>query len=413
MARTFAFKRIAPVLFGFFVMGFVDVVGIATSYVKHDFALSDTLAGLLPASVFLWFALFSIPSGILMCRAGRRNTVALSLFVTAAAMLIPLFLYRFLSVLFAFALLGIGNTVLQVSLNPMAASAVHPARTAGVLALGQFVKAISSFLGPVIAGTAAAFLGNWKLIFPVYAAVSLLSVLWLLLAVPVREEREEAGATFASAFSLCRDRMMRRLFAGILCIVGMDVGLNTFIPKLLMDKTGIPLSEAGLGASLYFAARTAGSLAGAVLVAGYAAGRFLKWSMAAAIVAFVLLLIADTPLLLYAMIIVVGLMCANVFPLIFSVALRRQPERTGEISALMIAGVSGGALVTPFMGAVSDAYGPVAGFSVLLICLIYLLALSFGLSSTDGTIHHADQSGTKWNRSDPCGGSDRHKMEPE
>lgn len=380
MEKTHTLKSIFPVLFGFFVMGFADVVGIATNYVKIDFALSDSLANLLPMMVFLWFALFSIPTGIMMGKIGRRNTVAISLFITMIAMLIPLLLYNFTFILCAFALLGIGNTILQVSLNPMAAYVVNPDKMTSVLTLGQFIKAISSFLGPIIAGAAASFWGDWKLIFLVYAATSLLSAIWLLLAIPGKERSEEAKATFSTTLSLFRDKIIIWLFLGILFIVGIDVGLNTTIPKLLMDKTGIPLNEAGLGTSLYFAARTIGSFVGAILLVKYAAGRFLKLSMFVAIAAFILLLIMDVPWVMYAMIVIVGLMCANVFSIIFSFALKHKPERSNEISALMIMGVSGGALVTPLMGIISDSFGQVAGLSLLVVCLVYLLALSFKLN---------------------------------
>ncbi|HPR33185.1 MAG TPA: MFS transporter, partial [Prolixibacteraceae bacterium] len=175
-----------PVLFGFFIMGFVDVVGISASYVKKDFALSDTLSNLLPTLVFLWFAVFSIPTGMLMNKLGRKNTVLLSMALTIAALMIPLFAYRFAWVLIAFALLGIGNTLLQVALNPLVSNVVRPDRLTSSLTLGQFIKAISSFLGPVIAGATAYALGNWKLMFPVFALVTLLSTLWLLLT-PIAE----------------------------------------------------------------------------------------------------------------------------------------------------------------------------------------------------------------------------------
>ena len=66
-------KAIYPILFGFFVMGFADVVGIATNYVKVDFSLSDTLANLIPMMVFLWFALFSIPTGVMMGKVGGHR----------------------------------------------------------------------------------------------------------------------------------------------------------------------------------------------------------------------------------------------------------------------------------------------------------------------------------------------------
>lgn len=370
-------KAIYPILFGFFVMGFVDVVGIATNNVKADFALSDTLANLIPMMVFLWFALFSIPTGILMGKAGRRNTVAIALAITALAMLLPLFFYDFAWILLAFALLGIGNTILQVSLNPMVANVVNPERITSVLTLGQFIKAVSSFLGPIIAGAAASFWGNWKLIFLLYAVTTLVSTLWLVSTISGKEKREEAPATFATTLSLFKDKYIVSLFLGILLIVGIDVGLNTTIPKLLIDRTEMTVSEAGLGSSLYFAARTLGSFAGALLLAKFSASRFLQYSMLVAILSFILLLLVPNLWCMYILIFVVGLACANVFSILFSYALQHKPEQANEISALMIMGVSGGALVTPLMGVLADQLGQVAGLSVLLICILYICMISF------------------------------------
>ncbi len=370
---------ILPILFGFFVMGFVDVVGISTNYVKQDFGLSDTLANLIPMMVFLWFAIFSIPTGMLMGRIGRRNTVAVSLGITIVAMLLPLFLYDFAGVLLAFALLGIGNTILQVSLNPMVASVVVPGKVTSVLTLGQFLKAVSSFLGPLIAGAAASFWGNWKWIFAVYAVTTLLSLAWLLTGVHEGKKKSAQASTFATVCSLFKDRYIVMLFIGILLIVGIDVGLNTTIPKLLMEKTGMSVSEAGLGSSLYFSARTIGSFVGAFLLAKIASDRFMQYSMMLALVGFILLLLVNSLLWISVLVVIVGLACSNVFSIIFSYALQHLPERDNEISALMIMGVSGGALVTPLMGILSDAFGQVAGLSLLLFCVLYLGWISFRL----------------------------------
>lgn len=374
---------ILPILFGFFVMGFVDVVGISTNYVKQDFGLSDTLANLIPMMVFLWFAIFSIPTGMLMGRIGRRNTVAVSLGITIVAMLLPLFLYDFAGVLLAFALLGIGNTILQVSLNPMVASVVVPGKVTSVLTLGQFLKAVSSFLGPLIAGAAASFWGNWKWIFAVYAVTTLLSLAWLLTGVHEEKKKSAQASTFATVCSLFKDRYIVMLFIGILLIVGIDVGLNTTIPKLLMEKTGMSVSEAGLGSSLYFSARTIGSFVSAFLLAKIASDRFMQYSMMLALVGFILLLLVNSLLWISVLVVIVGLACSNVFSIIFSYALQHLPERDNEISALMIMGVSGGALVTPLMGILSDAFGQVAGLSLLLFCLLYLGWISFRLQKRE------------------------------
>lgn len=372
-------KAVYPILFGFFVMGFVDVVGIATNYVKVDFALSDTLANLIPMMVFVWFALFSIPTGILMGRAGRRNTVALALAVTAAAMCMPLFFYDFGCILLAFAWLGIGNTMLQVSLNPMVAAVVNAGRITSVLTWGQFIKAVSSFLGPILAGAAASFLGDWKWIFLVYAVTSLLSMLWLLGAIRGDEKGTETNTSFSSTIALFKDSYILALFLGILLIVGIDVGLNTTIPKLLMEKTDMPLQGAGLGTSLYFAARTGGAFIGAILLARLPAARFLQYSVWVAVVCFAVLLSIDSPIVIFCMIGGLGLACSNVFSILFSFALQHKPERANEISALMIMGVSGGALITPLMGLAADALGLIAALSILLFCLLYIGFLSYKL----------------------------------
>ncbi len=381
--KTISKLTILPILFGFFVMGFVDVVGIATNYVKSDFQLSDTLANLIPMMVFLWFAIFSIPTGILMNRIGRRNTVVMALIVTAVAMLLPLIWYDFANILVAFALLGIGNTLLQVSLNPMVAGVVSKDRMTSVLTLGQFIKSISSFLGPIIAGAAASYWGDWKLIFVVYACTTVLSIAWLLCAIRGKEEKEETKTSFTSTCALLKDRVVVMLFFGILLLVGIDVGLNTTIPKLLMQQLDMPLHEAGLGTSLYFSARTIGTFVGAFLLARIDAVRFLKYSMGMALVAFVFLLLVQSLWIMAAMIVIVGLACANVFSILFSWALQRRPDRTNEVSALMIMGVSGGALVTPFMGILSDAFGQVAGLSVLLFCMLYIGLIAYRIKTNE------------------------------
>ena len=282
--------------------------------------------------------------------------------------------YNFSLTLLTFALLGIGNTILQVSLNPMIAQVVSEKKMASILTLGQFVKAISSFLGPVIAGIAASYWGNWKLIFVVYAGTTLLAGIWLLLSIDTdRPQNVKTTTSFRSALALFSDKIILWLFIGILAVVGIDVGLNTHIPKLLMAQTGLSLNEAGLGTSLYFISRTAGTFFGALLLTRIDSKIFMQSGMIIAIAAFAALLVSDQLWLLLLWIVIIGLACSNVFSILFSYALKHKPEHANEISALMIMGVSGGALIMPFMGALSDGYGQIAGLLPLLLCMVYLL----------------------------------------
>ena len=379
MKNETSFSKLLPVLFGFFIMGFVDVVGIATNYVKQDFALSDTLANLLPMMVFLWFAVFSVPTGLLMNSIGRKKTVMLSMVITFVAMMVPLIAYQFEVVLIAFALLGIGNTILQVSLNPLLSNVVRGDRLTSSLTWGQFIKAIASFLGPIIAGFAAATLGNWKMLFPIFAAVTFLSTLWLFFTQIEEKPLEGKTSTYAACFGLLNDKTILMFFLGILAVVGIDVGLNITVPKFLMERCNILLDQAGLGTSLYFIARTSGTFIGAILLAKFSARKFFIISMIAAIVGMVILLTMSNLVAILVLVFVIGFAVANVFSIIFSAALQKKPERANEISGLMIMGVAGGAVIPPLMGVVSDAMGQGGGLAVLLGAMIYLLFLAFSL----------------------------------
>ena len=363
---------LAPILFGFFIMGFADVVGIATNYVKKDFNLSDTLSNMLPMAVFLWFLIFSVPTGMLMNRIGRKRTVQLSLVVTGAGLLVPMLSYNLPVILAAFALIGIGNTLMQVSLNPLLTNVVSKDKLTSSLTAGQFIKAISSFLGPVIAAFAVARFAQWQLLFPVFAGITLLSFLWLSVT-PLHEDgRKENTSTIAKCFALLGDPRIFLYFLGILTLVGIDVGLNVSAPKILMERTGMPLEQAGYVASIYFVFKTAGAFLGAILLAKWPSLLFYRISAVAAVVAMLALLFAANTGVIYAAVALAGFACANIFSILFSFALQRMPDRSNEVSGLLIMGVSGGAIFPFLMGVASDAAGAQWGaVAVLLVCCVY------------------------------------------
>ena len=128
MEQKNKFIYILPVMFGFFIMGFCDLVGISVTYAKEQFQWTETQAGFLPSMVFLWFFILSVPTAMLMNRIGRKNTVLLSMLFTFAGMVLPFIDFSETSCYVAFALLGIGNTILQVSLNPLLANVVENAK---------------------------------------------------------------------------------------------------------------------------------------------------------------------------------------------------------------------------------------------------------------------------------------------
>ena len=373
-------SKLLPVLFAFFVMGLADLVGISTNYVKQDFGLSDSLANLLPFSLFLWFGLLSVPVGMLTTKLGRKNTVLISILISLIGLFVSYFSQQFETMLIAFALIGIGNTIIQVSLNPLVTNVVSNDRLTSSLTLGQFIKALAAFSGPLLAGMSSTMLGNWRYTFLIFGGISLLSAIWLALTPIAKEEKSNTGeVSINSSFALLQDKTILLFFLAIVFVVGVDVGLNTAIPKFIMERCSIPLEQAGLGTSLYFFARTAGTLLGAIFLVKYSSRSFFLWGMMLAMAALVGLLFSNQLWVILAMIIILGLSIANVFSIVFSAALKKMPNHTNEISGLMIMGVAGGAVFPIIMGLVSDSLGQVAGISVLALAFIYLLFISFKL----------------------------------
>ena len=370
-----------PIAINFFVMGFVDIIGVVTNYVKQDFNLSDSTASLMPMMVFMWFAICAVPTGILMNSIGRRHTVGLSLAITCVATIIPYVLYSYVGFLLAFVLLGIGNTVLQVSLNPLVAAVVAKEKLTSTLTMGQFVKAISSFLGPIFVGVLAANFGDWRLAFLLYGVITVFSILFLYSIYPADEQEVAQKTTsFTQLFRLLRSRYLIYCLLIVVLIVGIDVGLNVSIPNLLMQRLHIPLEEAALGSSFYFATRTIGTFLGAIVLVRMPAVRFLKITVSVAIVGFMGLFFANTLGSLLVCIAIVGLACANVFSIIFSLALQHNASYTNDTSAILIMGVSGGALIVPLQGVITDLASFTAGFAVIFGCIVGMSLLSWQLS---------------------------------
>lgn len=376
---------IVPVMLCFFAMGFVDLVGTASNYVQKDLGLTDSQANLFPSLVFFWFLIFAVPTGLLMNRIGRKRTVLLSLVLTLVSLVIPLAGDGYYAMLIAFSLLGIGNALMQTSLNPLVSNLIRAERLASTLTFGQFVKAISSFLAPILASWGAVAWSDggtgigWRVLFPIYAVVCLLSLL-LLWATRIEEEEPDRASGFADCVRLLGDRFVLLCFVGILCHVGIDVGTNTTAPKLLMERMGLSLEAAGLATSIYFMFRTAGCFAGTFILRSLSPRVFFGLSIGLMLVAFGLLGWGSSRGVLYAGIAMVGLANSNVFSMIFAQALNHLPARKNEVSGLMIMGLFGGTIFPLAMGYASDAVGGQAGaVAVMTVGAVYLLCYTFAM----------------------------------
>ena len=377
------YGRLIPVMLCFFAMGFVDLVGIASNYVKADLALTDAQANIFPSLVFFWFLIFSVPTGMLMNRIGRKRTVLLSLAVTAVSLMLPLFGDGYGLMLCSFSLLGIGNALMQTSLNPLLSNIISGDKLASSLTFGQFVKAIASFLAPYIAMWGATqamptFGLGWRVLFPVYMVVAIIAIVWLS-STPIDEEKPDKASGLVNCLKLLGTPFILLCFIGIMCHVGIDVGTNTTAPKLLMERVGLTLEEAGFATSLYFIFRTAGCLRGTFILQHLSARRFLAVSVVCMLVAMVGLLVSEAHYVIYVCIALIGFGNSNVFPIIFAQALTMVPDKKNEVSGLMIMGLFGGTVFPLLMGVASDAVGQNGAVAVMSVGVIYLIIYTLRL----------------------------------
>lgn len=376
---------VLPVLFGFFVMGFCDIVGISSDYVQRTFNWSPVMTGFVPSLVFIWFLFLGIPVGNQMNKWGRKNTVLLSMAVTVVGMFLPLVVYNSATCMAAYALLGIGNAILQVSLNPLLSNVITNQRLlTSSLTVGQVIKAASSLVGPEIVLLAVSYFGEdkWYYCFPILGFITLLSAVWLM-ATPVKREDSSSATelSMGDTFSLLKDKTISLLFLGIFFIVGVDVSTNFISSKLMAERFGWSVEQVKFAPQVYFLSRTIGALLGAFLLTRIAEMKYFRVNILACIVSLLVLIFVDHDMVNLVCIGAVGFFASSVFSIIYSMALQVRPEKANQISGLMITAVAGGGVVTPVIGFAIGTAGVIGGVFVTLACVCYLTYCAFGVKT--------------------------------
>ena len=370
---------VLPVMFGFLAMGFIDMIGLVTNNVRADFNMSDGLVNTISLSCYLWFLLLSIPVGMALTKWGRKKMVLLSLGIHVVALLLPYLYYGFASVLIAFSLIGIGNTILQVALNPLVTDVVRPERVTSTITFGQATKAFGSIVAPFIAMWTAVSLGRWQLLFPIYAGLSLLGLVWLWLT-PIQEKvQEQKNVGIKDTLVLLKDKDILAFFWGIVVLVAADVAVNMTLPRLMTDQFGLSTEKANLCNSLYFLARTVAAFAGGALLLKVSDKKFFAAGCWLALLGLVLLAIFGKVGLVPALVAVCifGIGYANLFGIVFSFAMRSKPDKTNEVSALLIVGLIGGAILPPVLGWIRDVSGSqIAAIIAIVVVWLYMLWLN-------------------------------------
>lgn len=380
--QSTGYRKIAPILLSYIVMGFVDIVGVSTGFAQQDFELTPTLAQLIPSMVFVWFFILSIPVSLLQNKIGKKNVLLIGIGATAIGMFTPFVNYSYPVFLFSFVLLGIGNTFIQVSSNPLLREVVSEGKYPSLLSISQFVKAISSLLGPLIVAFMVTFTGDWKNVFLAYGLISILTATWLSKTV-VNESFKADATSFSKCFALLGDPMIAFMVFSIFLVVGIDVGMNTNIQGLLVSNYGLSLEDSSLGISLYFFSLMVSRFVGAIILNKMSHLKFLKWSSLLTVLFFLGLIFSSSLTATLISIVLVGLASANLFPLIFALTINKRPTRSNEISGLMTMAIIGGAIIPLVMGLVQKNFTVNQGFIVLLASSVIISFSHSALKKSD------------------------------
>ncbi|MDR4989152.1 MAG: MFS transporter [Bacteroidales bacterium] len=379
-----------PILLAFLAMGFGDVVGPLVSLVKDAFEVSNFIASLMTTSGFIMFGVLSIPMGVYQDKKGKKHVLLLGLLIALAGLIIPILfgmygayaevragsftkLYALFVSVF---MLGAGATILQVAGNPIMRDVSSEGRYSSNLSLGQAVKAIGTSLGFLVPPAVAIWFGlDWTILFPLFAVIILVTLLWVN-ALRIQEQKWEASApvNLSSSVKLLANPFVFMMVLGIFLYVGAEVSMSAQIP-ILMDRVyGISGFGLWMAWGLFFLPIFAGRLAGAFVLRSIKPGSFLMFSITLAVLGMIMLFFGSQ-FVAFAGIVFIGLGFSNIFPLIFSITIDRMPVRTNELSGLMVTAIVGGAVVPPITGAIADIDVQL-GFLVPGICILYILIIA-------------------------------------
>lgn len=390
-------KKVTPILLAFLCMGFGDAAGPIVNLAMDAFGISNTMASLIASAGFIMFGLISIPMGIVQYKIGKKNVMVLGLSVFLIGVSVPIFGLSFPLLLLAVFIMGAGAAILQVAGNPIMRDISPEGKFSRNLSFGQFIKAIGSLSATLIPAFAAGKLLSdyfqftpiggtpqfveWRLMFPIYAAIILITVLIILFMKVKEKDKGSHPTTLKSSFKALNDRYILMMVLGIFLYVGAEVSMSSKIAIFFSEHYHVDLSKIGMiGVGVFFLALTIGRFLGSVILNWMKPAKFLLITSLVSIVGIAALFFYSITLA-WVSVFLIGIGFANIFPLVFSIAVDKMPEKTNEISGLMVTAIVGGAIVPILTGYIADINLQLS-FLIPLICIIYITIIALKISKS-------------------------------
>ena len=367
-----------PIFLAFFLMGLADAMGPMSDAVGKEYQISKFLSTLMPFFVFIAFAVFSVPGGLLAARIGKKKLLLLGLGLNAVACLIPSIQTPSFPVLLGcIFLLGIGTTFLQVSGNPIMRDVSAEGGYSRNLAFAQGIKGLgstsSTYLVTAVASIAFIASMGWRGTFPLFFVLMSVAFVGVLL-VRVQETKADVPPSIGSSLGLLKQPVFALAVLGIFLYVGAESSMGTFLFPGLKDIGVSEQTASKFGPAMFFLLLTIGRLLGGLVLTVMSARTCFRLSALLGLVGAGAIMIGS-PAVAIAGVFAAGLGFANIWPMLFSITVEEKPECANELSGLMCMAISGGAIVPLIM---SKLVGPLkaVAFVVPAACFAYLFLLS-------------------------------------
>ena len=372
-------RLLLPVLVGFFISGYSDIVAPLTGNIIVDLFPREVIGrvNFLPSMAFLWFLVLAVPIAAFMNRRGRKMAARIG-FALSFVGLVVAFAAAFgpsLTGLFiGFGILGLGNTFIQMAMNPLLAVISPKDRMTAYLTVGQIVRNGTLLLVGPLALLFGAWTGAWQWTLAVYALVALAGNVWFVF-VDLPEQRDEHPMGFAACFGLLRKRMVWISTLGIGAFIVADVGIN-FVGGQLIETDHSILSSTG-----FYAFRIIGTIVGYFVLTHYSDVKYLRYNMLAALVVVACMLFTRDADWIYVAMCAMGFLISCVFATFFAAATKAVAVRESNgVAGLMVFAISAGAITCPVCGGLIAWGGSMTwGLVFPLVALGYMLWASWQL----------------------------------
>jgi len=371
--------RTLPIFLAFFLMGLADAMGPMSDAVKKQYDLSNVMSTLLSFFVFIAFAAFSVPGGLLAARVGKKKLLLLGLGLNAIACLIPsLQPPSFPLLLGCIFLLGVGTTFLQVSGNPIMRDVSAQGGYSRNLSFAQGIKGLgstaSTYLVTAVSSIALFQQMGWRGTFPFFCVLMIIAFVGVLM-VKVQETKADVPPSIGTSLGLLKEPVFMLAVLGIFLYVGAEASMGRFLLPTLKVIGVSDDTASKFGPALFFALLTVGRLLGGVLLTIMSPRTCFRLSALLGTLGAAAIMTGSASLAI-AGIFAAGLGFANIWPMLFSITVEEKPERANELSGLMCMAISGGAIVPLVMGQLVDAGMKAMAFIVPAACFAYLFLLS-------------------------------------